>query len=108
MSRTLLLVGDKPSRYLRLRPRASLAAILDDRADQPLPEKVNSLVVRLTVETLNLRSTMLVNVTPERVRRSSEPEPERGEGLSPRPDQLVKASRCKGRSRDILRDLAQQ
>jgi hypothetical protein len=60
-----LVVGGNPPRYLRLRPRASLAAILDDRADQALPEKVNSLVVRLTVETLNLRPTMLVNVTPE-------------------------------------------
>ena len=64
MSRTLLVVGGNPPRYLRLRPRASLAAILDDRADQALPEKVNSLIVKLTVETLNLRPTM-VNVTPE-------------------------------------------
>jgi hypothetical protein len=60
-----MVVGGAPPRYVRLRPRASLAAILDDRADQALPEKVNSLVVRLTVETLNLRPTMLVNVTPE-------------------------------------------
>jgi len=60
-----LVVGGNPPRYLRLRPRASLAAILDDRADQALPAKVNSLIVRLTVETLNLRPTMLVNVTPE-------------------------------------------
>ncbi len=60
-----MVVGGAPPRYVRLRPRPSLAAILDERADQALPEKVNSIVVKLTVETLNLRPTMLVNVTPE-------------------------------------------
>jgi hypothetical protein len=60
-----MVVGGTPPRYVRLRPRASLAAILDERADQALPEKVNRLVLKLTVETLNLRPTMLVNVTPD-------------------------------------------
>jgi hypothetical protein len=59
-----MVVGGNAPRYLRLRPRASLAAILDDRTDQPLPEKVNGLISRMNVETLNLRPDMLVNVTP--------------------------------------------
>jgi hypothetical protein len=54
--------GDAP-RYVRLRPRASLAAILNERADQALPDKVNPLIAKVTVETLNLRPNMLVNVT---------------------------------------------
>jgi hypothetical protein len=60
----LVIGGDSP-RYVRLRPRPSLAAILDDRADQPLPGKVNGLIAKMTIETLNLRPEMLVNVTPE-------------------------------------------
>jgi len=63
-----LLVGGNTPRYVRLRPRASLAVILDERADQALPDKVNSLVSKMTVETLNLRMNMLVNVTPEPAR----------------------------------------
>jgi hypothetical protein len=64
-----MVVGGAPGRYLRLRPRASLAAILDDRADQPLPARVDDLIVTFTVETLNLRPTMLVNVTPDTTRQ---------------------------------------
>jgi hypothetical protein len=59
-----LVVGGNPPRYVRLRPRANLAAILDERDDQALPDNVNALVSKVTVETLNLRPTMLVNVTP--------------------------------------------
>jgi hypothetical protein len=63
-----MVVGGGMPRYVRLRPRASLAAILDERADQALPDKVNGLISKMTVETLNLRPDMLVNVTPEPVR----------------------------------------
>ena len=63
-----MVVGGNTPRYVRLRPRASLAAILDERADQPLPDKVNGLISKVTVETLNLRPNMLVNVTPEPAR----------------------------------------
>jgi len=55
-------------RLCRLRPRANLAAILDERADQALSDKVNGLISKMTVETLNLRPNMLVNVTPEPAR----------------------------------------
>ena len=60
-----MVVGGATPRYVRLRPRASLASLLDERADQTLPEKVNGLMTKMTVETLNLRPDMLVNVTPE-------------------------------------------
>jgi hypothetical protein len=63
-----MVVGGDGPRYVRLRPRASLAAILDERAAQALPDKVNGLVSKITFETLNLRPNMLVNVTPEPMR----------------------------------------
>jgi len=60
-----LVVGGNGSRYVRIRPRADLASILDERADQALPERVNGLISKVTVETLNLRPNMLVKVTPQ-------------------------------------------
>ena len=59
-----LVVGGSGSRYVRIRPRLSLANILDERPSQALPVGVHDLVSRMTIETLNLRPTMLVNVTP--------------------------------------------
>lgn len=59
-----LVVGGNDPCYVRLRPRASLAAILGERADAALPETVKALISRVTIETLNLRPNMLVNVTP--------------------------------------------
>jgi hypothetical protein len=61
----MVLGGDTPC-YVRIRPRENLGAILDERADQALPDKVTGLVMKMTVETLNLRPNMLVNVNPER------------------------------------------
>jgi hypothetical protein len=63
-----LVVGGNAPCYVRLRPRASLASILDERAEQVLPDKVDGLIAKMTVETLNLRPNMLVNVTPEPAR----------------------------------------
>ena len=63
-----MIVGGNVPCYVRLRPRSSLAAILDERADQALPDKVNRLISKMTVETLNLRPDMLVNVTPKPAR----------------------------------------
>ena len=60
----LVAGGNTPS-YVRLRPRASLSTIIDEHAGQALPDKVNGLVSKVTVETLSLRTSMLVNVTPE-------------------------------------------
>jgi hypothetical protein len=63
-----LVLGGNTPRYVCLRPRTSLADILDKRAEQALPDNVNSLISKVTVETLNLRTNMLVNVTPEPAR----------------------------------------
>ena len=63
-----LVVGGNAPCYVRIRPRESLAAILQESNDQSLPDKVNGLVSKMTIETLNLRPNMLVNVTPERGR----------------------------------------
>ena len=45
-------------RYVRLRPRPSLAAVLEGQAEQSLPEKIHSGIVKTTIEILNLRPTM--------------------------------------------------
>jgi hypothetical protein len=63
-----MVAGGNGPRYIRLRPRASLAAILDERADQALPERVSGFVSTITYETLSLRPNMLVNVTLEPAR----------------------------------------
>lgn len=59
-----LVVGGSTPRYVRLRPRSSLAPILDGRADQALPDKVIGLISKMKTEALNLRPDFLVNVTP--------------------------------------------
>jgi hypothetical protein len=70
--RDTVVPNGRGRRYAALRapspPRASLAAILDERADQALPDKVSGLISKMTVETLNLRPDMLVNVIPEAAR----------------------------------------
>ena len=60
-----MVIGGEAPRYVRLRPCMSLASILEERADQTLPEKAYGLIEKMTVESLNLRPDMLVNVTPE-------------------------------------------
>src|SRR5215472_10559039 len=60
-----MVVGGALPRYVRIRPRANLAAILEERTEQALPDKANGLISKMTVETLSLRPNMLVNVTPE-------------------------------------------
>ena len=53
-----MVAGGPVPRYVRLRPRAGLAALLDPQSQQPLPDKVGSLIEKSTVEILNLRPTM--------------------------------------------------
>jgi hypothetical protein len=60
-----MVEGGSMPRYIRFRPRASLENILDQPAGQVLPDKVKGLVSKMTVEILNLRPDMLVNVTAE-------------------------------------------
>ena len=60
-----MVEGGNMPRYVRLRPRASLENILDERAGQVLPNTVNGLISKMTVEALNLRPNMLLNVAPD-------------------------------------------
>ena len=57
--------GDVP-RYVRLRPHASLATMIAASVEQALPEKTDSLVVKMTVEILTLRPTMSYGLVPTR------------------------------------------
>jgi hypothetical protein len=53
-----MTAGGSAPRYVRLRPRSSLSAILADRSGQGLPQAVNAFIAKTTVEILNLRPTM--------------------------------------------------
>jgi hypothetical protein len=59
-----MVAGGPAPRYVRLRPRPSLSALLDGAGEQALPEKVNPLVARMTVEILTLRPTMSYGLSP--------------------------------------------
>jgi hypothetical protein len=59
-----LVEGGTMPRYVRLRPRATLANLLEQRTEQALPQTVSGLVTKINVEVLKLRPNMLVNVTP--------------------------------------------
>jgi hypothetical protein len=61
-----MVVGGTAPRYVRLRPRPSLSAILDGRSEQALPDGVNQLIAKTTVEILNLRPTMCYGLSPAR------------------------------------------
>jgi hypothetical protein len=53
-----MVAGGPIPRYVRLRPRPSLSAILGEKSEQAFPDSVNRLIVKTTVEILNLRPTM--------------------------------------------------
>ncbi|HEY3056258.1 MAG TPA: hypothetical protein VGK31_10050 [Thermoanaerobaculia bacterium] len=53
-----MLAGGAVPRFVRLRPRPSLSAILEGRSQQALPDKVKDLIAKMTIEILNLRPTM--------------------------------------------------
>ena len=53
-----MVAGGTTPRYVRLRPQAGLAAVLDGAQDQGLPEGVTRLIGRLRVEIWTLRPTM--------------------------------------------------
>jgi hypothetical protein len=53
-----LVAGGRAPRYLRLRPRASVSAILDGRSEGTLPERLRGRVSNATVEILNLKPAM--------------------------------------------------
>jgi hypothetical protein len=53
-----MVAGGTAPRYVRLRPRPSLSAVLDGRHEHPIPDEVNQLIGKTTVEILTLRPTM--------------------------------------------------
>ena len=57
-----MVVGGTTPRYLRLRPRSSMAAILEGKGEQALPAKVNELIAKTTVEILTFRPTLSLGV----------------------------------------------
>jgi len=59
-----MVAGGVAPRYMRLRPRPSLSAILDGRSEQTLPDGVKQLVAKTTIEILTLRPTMSYGVEP--------------------------------------------
>ena len=60
-----MVAGGAAPRYVRLRPRPSLSALLDGKGEQALPDGVKSLVARTTVEILTLRPTMSYGLSPQ-------------------------------------------
>jgi hypothetical protein len=59
-----MVAGGTAPRYLRLRARPSLPALLDDAGEQALPVGVDSLIAKTTIEILNLRPTMSYGLAP--------------------------------------------
>jgi hypothetical protein len=53
-----LVAGGPASRYVRLRPRPNLSALLEEPDDPALPDKVSAIVDRTTIEILTLKPTM--------------------------------------------------
>ena len=61
-----LVAGGPAPRYVRLRPRPSLAAVLGAQNELALPEKTHGLIAKTTIEILNLRPTMSYGLSPAR------------------------------------------
>ena len=59
-----MVAGGATPRYIRLRPRPSLSAVLSDRSAPALPDGINHLIARTTVEILTLRPTMSLGLGP--------------------------------------------
>jgi hypothetical protein len=59
-----MVAGGAAPRYVRLRPRPSLAALLDGMEEQALPDGVDHLIEKTTVEILTLRPTMSYGLAP--------------------------------------------
>jgi hypothetical protein len=59
-----IVVGGDAPRYVRLRPRPSLSALLGASSEQGLPEDVGDAIVRTTVEVLTLQPSMSLGIAP--------------------------------------------
>jgi hypothetical protein len=58
-----MIAGGTVPRYVRLRPRPSLSALIDGKREQALPGEVNGLIAKMTIEILNLRPAMCYGLT---------------------------------------------
>ena len=61
-----MVAGGTAPRYVRLRPRPSLSAILEETSGQSLPDKVHGVIAKTTIEILSLRPTMSYGLRPAR------------------------------------------
>lgn len=61
-----MVAGGAAPRYVRLRPRPSLSAILDGVSEQRLPAAADNLIAKTTVEILTLRPAMSLGLSPAR------------------------------------------
>jgi len=61
-----MVAGGAAPRYVRLRPRPSLSAVLEGMDEQALPDGVDHLIEKKTVEILTLRPTMSYGLAPPR------------------------------------------
>ncbi len=59
-----MVAGGPAPRYVRLRPRPAVSAILDGIGEQALPDGVHQWIARTTVEILTLRPTMSLGLGP--------------------------------------------
>ncbi|HEU5219776.1 MAG TPA: hypothetical protein VFU23_14045 [Gemmatimonadales bacterium] len=61
-----MVAGGVQPRYLRLKPKPNLAAVIEAREQQSMPEGAGKLVLRSSVEILTLRPTMSLGLSPTR------------------------------------------
>ena len=61
-----MVAGGTAPRYVRLRPRPSLSAILGDKVEPSIPDTVSALIAKTTVEILSLRPAMSYGLSPAR------------------------------------------
>jgi len=57
-----MLAGGIVPRFICLRPRPSLSAVIDGRSEPALPDDVHQLIARTTIEILTLRPTMSLGI----------------------------------------------
>lgn len=58
-----MVAGGAVPRYVRLRPRPTLSALLDGKGEQALPPTVSHLIAKTTIEIMNLRPTMSLGLS---------------------------------------------
>ena len=61
-----LIAGGSAPRYVRLRPRPNLSALLEESSESALPENVSGSIATATIEIMNLRPAMSYNLSTER------------------------------------------